>query len=638
MTSKFLHLVLAIGCLASCAFGQDAASDVHVRLSPIDSRKTYQIGEPIKLLLEFTADRDGYQVNRTPYTSESIADTISVSPDSGVSRWRRDYFGLGSECVVSYAKLSNDPTRIEFVLNDSVAFNQPGRYTISVTTRRVSQLPRSDSHHLSVTSNEISLVIEAMSEADEQKQVETLSNSIDSTTDPRIIAGACAKLNFLTGDQSSREKVRRFIGSEARPCVDIYTGLFNARNRALMLQLLEGEFRDETTPVTSVLLGALTKMRMIRERAGAPFQPGNVADFTGTVDPRTTEIQDAYVAELAAGLSKRAGKSQTTTAMTVLALLPKEVQTRDAMLREVRTILLQNFDRLHSYEQEYLMRQYWEQLRDPSLVPSLKKMLDSTGIASKNIHDSALKRLIEIAPSEARPYVIAELRDPTSFVDLEIAGSVADKTLPEADAALAEQIRRFAALKVSFDRVYLRHKTQLAARFASDAIYQDLMQTYRDAASTIPMDSRAGFLAYFARYNEPEALALLEQALAGAQPGEDLNLLPDFTRAYFSDGVNALLLKRLESEDPRIASTAAYLISLRGGAQDRGALEARLARWRTEWSGRAAEADTNLQSSVEIELISALTRGKSWKLTPEREKELQLICVTKRCKQNFRVQ
>src|SRR2546430_7647186 len=50
----------------------------------------------------------------------------------------------------------------------------------------------------------------------------------------------------------------------------------------------------------------------------------------------------------------------------------------------------------------------------------------------RSVHDSALKRLIEIAPDEARPFVIAELKDPASFVDLEILGSIADKTLPEA--------------------------------------------------------------------------------------------------------------------------------------------------------------------------------------------------------------
>src|SRR2546425_254024 len=89
---------------------------------------------------------------------------------------------------------------------------------------------------------------------------------------------------------------------------------------------------------------------------------------------------------------KRGGKNQTTTAMTILMHLPQDQQAAAALSREVRRLLLQQFDSLHPYDQEYLMRQYWEHLRDPALIPSLKKMLASNGMASKNIHEAALKR------------------------------------------------------------------------------------------------------------------------------------------------------------------------------------------------------------------------------------------------------
>jgi len=321
--------------------------------------------------------------------------------------------------------------------------------------------------------------------------------------------------------------------------------------------------------------------------------------------------------------------------MTILMYLPKDEQAKTALLSESRTILLQQFDNLHPYDQEYLMRQYWEQLRDPSLVPPLKKMLGVTGIASKNVHDSALKRLIEIAPDEARPFVIAELKDPASFVDLEILGSIADKTLPEADAALAEQIRRYASLRSGSASVSLRQKTFLTARFATDTLYADLMQVYRDHVTTLPLDARAGLLAYFARINEAEAIPLIEKTLDEIDPGQVFNFLPDLTKLYYSDAIDALVRKQLESDIPQRASDAAYVMSLHGGGKDQAVIEARLERWRRDWRSRAAEADTNLQGTVERELITALIRAKSWKLPPERVKELEQSCVTKLCKQNF---
>src|SRR6185436_13203363 len=116
------------------------------------------------------------------------------------------------------------------------------------------------------------------------------------------------------------------------------------------------------------------------------------------------------------------------------------------------------------------------------------------------------------------------------------------------------------------------------------------------------------------------------------------SLLTDFTRLYFSAAVDELLQRRLESDEQEIASTAAYLMSQHGPAADQKVIEQRLQRWVKEWGQRVGEADSNLQGRVEAELIMALTRGKSWKLPPEKLKELQRNCLTKICKQNFHVQ
>jgi hypothetical protein len=190
-------------------------------------------------------------------------------------------------------------------------------------------------------------------------------------------------------------------------------------------------------------------------------------------------------------------------------------------------------------------------------------------------------------------------------------------------------------LKANADSIYLKQKTSLAARYATSNIYGDLMQFYRTTAAKLSLDSRANLLAYFARYNEQEALPLVEQTLAELQPGQDFNFLPALTKLYYSDGIDALLVKRLNMDEPQAASTAAYLLSLHGSAEDVKVIESRLERWRKEWGTRASEAETNLQGMVERELILALLHGKSWRLPPERIKELQQSCITNLCRQNF---
>jgi hypothetical protein len=644
---KILLTLCALACLSwpGAARAQDAPSAVHVKLSLADGKTVYRVGEQVKLVLEFTADAAGYQVDTVPDGSQPTSDFATVSPEAGVHRWLEERAGgrLYGRDVFAPVSLSNAPVRVEFVLNNTIRFDSPGRYVVTVTTHRVwpASRPQEARRTLALTTNEVVFDVQPMSEAEEEKEVKRISDALDAARGWQAEDKLTRELSYLTGDASAREKVRRFLDSEGRTGnygANIYNGLFIARDRALVLRLLEAAMRDPKRPVTFGLLGVVTTLRVLQD-GGLPRRPTVVVGMLSPEeDPKVTQVRDVYLRELAAGLSSRAGKSQTTTATTLLMSLSKRPQADPATLAEVRRILLQQFDSLDPFDREYLVRVYWEQMRDPALVPSLEKMLDYKGFSSKNVHDSALKRLIELAPDAARPYVVAEIRDPTSLVDLEVLESLSDKTLPEVDDALLEQVRRYAPLRANFDRVYLRQKTALAARYATSAVYADLMQIYRDAESKLPTDSRAALLAYFARHNEQEALPLIGQTLDSLPPGQDFNFLPELTRLYFSDAINDLLVKRLEADEPEAAGTAAYLLSLHGPEGDEQVVERRLERWRKEWGRRASEADANGQGRIERELVLALTRAKNWKLPPERVKELQQSCVTQLCRQNFHTQ
>jgi hypothetical protein len=643
MTRKFLSLLPLLLLLQGSASAQDAL-DVHAKIKFAGDKSTFRIGEPVRLILELTADAPSYNADVTPDREEPISDTISITPDTGVNRWLEE-LGGGYRDYSTIANLSQTPTRIEIVLNDVVRFDRAGHYSVRLTTRRIhpNAPPGAYKPALSVPTNDLGFDIEEMAGPDEEKEVKRISDLIDAAKGWQAEEAAASQLAYLTGDASTREKLRRFLaveggeGKSGNYYGQIFHGLFIARNRALIVQTLEAAIHDLNRPVTSGMLHTLIRIRLLQEQPGVIKPPRTGVDQTNT-DSRTQQIHDAYVNEIAATLGRRSGKSQTITAMTVLMQLPKDAQSADAFTAEARRILLDHFDSLSTFDQEYLLRVKWDAIHDPSLIPALKKLLSASGVASKNIHDSALKRLIEMAPDEARPYVIAEIRDPKSLADREILGSLQDKELPEVDGPLLEQIRQLASSKTSFNRVFLQHKTALAARFASQAIYANLMDIYGSSEDQLPIEARPGFLAYFARHNETEGLGLLQQELNKLAPAQQFHILPDFTRLYFSDAVDTMLRKRLESDDQETASTAAYLISQHGSSDDEKLLELRLQRWNKEWGNRVAEADANLQGRLESELIMALTLGKSWKLPPEKLKELQRNCVTRICKQNFHVQ
>src|SRR5262249_22112247 len=148
---------------------------------------------------------------------------------------------------------------------------------------------------------------------------------------------------------------------------------------------------------------------------------------------------------------------------------------------------------------------------------------------------------------DVRPYVIAEITNPNSFIDVETLGKFKDEALPEVDASLLEQIRKFSQSTNNRELLTLRPKTQLLARFATDRIYRELMQLYQQMGTNLPRHARAGMLAYFAKHNEREGMPLIEQA-ADLQPGEYPQVLSDITELYYSDAIGELLKKLMEND------------------------------------------------------------------------------------------
>jgi hypothetical protein len=621
-----------------------AATDVHVKLMLEDNKTTFRMGEPIRLVMELTADAPGYRFDTIEDRTQLTSDAITISPDSGVNHWLDEMMrGVRyPRDVFAPMDLSSIPKRVGLTLNDSLRFDRAGHYTVKVTTRRVSSSSRRTFNSeinppIVLTTNEVAFDVTAMSDEEEQKEVKRLSDLLNSKHDRQTDEKATQELSFLSGDASTREKVRRFLNPENGS--GNYNGLFIARNRELAIQLLETALRDPNQPVTYTLVSVVSTLSLMKENNGVSYEPKVasvlVAQLAG--DPHLDKIQNGYISELAAGLSKRSGKSLTTTAMTILMMSKKGTENWQALTRDARRVLMQQFDSLSIYEQETLLQRFWDDLRDPSIIGPLKKLLAPNAANSRNIHGPILKRLIELSSDEARPFVIAEICNPTAPLDPEGPGDLNVKSLPEVDSCLLKRLELLAKSDNVLYQMALQRDGALMARYATENIYRDVLQLYRENVATLKLESRAALLAYLAKQNEPETLVLIEQSLADLPPDQDFNFLPKLTKLYYSEGIGELLKKRLETNESHAASNAAYLLGVHGMPGDELVLEARLERWQKEWGDRASEADANLQGMIERELVYALVHGKSWKLSPERVKELQQSCVSKFCRQSNQV-
>ena len=106
-------------------------SGVTVRLEPHEKQTHFELGDPIALDLVFTAKSSGYAVFLDANRFNAAEDLVNVTPTDG---WFRSQ---GEQSGGSPEDLGPGPVRIPVMLNRSVVFQRPGRYEITITTRRL---------------------------------------------------------------------------------------------------------------------------------------------------------------------------------------------------------------------------------------------------------------------------------------------------------------------------------------------------------------------------------------------------------------------------------------------------------------------------------------------------------------------
>ncbi|MDQ2774227.1 MAG: hypothetical protein M3Y57_04755 [Acidobacteriota bacterium] len=113
---------------------------------------------------------------------------------------------------------------------------------------------------------------------------------------------------------------------------------------------------------------------------------------------------------------------------------------------------------------------------------------------------------------------------------LQVIDNAPLQTLPETDGCLKSKIDAAAANPAK--QLNLQWATEFAARFASSAIYDDLLALYRRSGGTWDKQAQGYILGYFMRWDPHRGLPLLESALSISAAKLDFCLLYALNRAY----------------------------------------------------------------------------------------------------------
>lgn len=599
-----------------------------VQLEAHDGKNQFYIGDRIELDLVFrNITSDPYMLNASDYGD--IADDVEITPASGWMRWH----GPSGHDYSDEMTLGSSEIRLPIVLNEGFVFREPGHYEIRVTTNRLTQGSSVLNLKASApaTTNAMGIDLEPMPPDVEAEEVKALVSQIDSA-DVQTQAGsdvhreAVSRLADLQGDDALRAKVRLILAADDDMRNAMREALASTRNLPLQLSLLEAAWNDPAIPPVYDMPDALQDARAL---VRGETLPGFVMVVGPPADPdKAAKIAEEHRADMEAllrSLPMRSGQSRADAAYYLM----EDRSLPPADIAAAKPVALDEFTNMDDTAQHMLLETAWPSIRDPSLTPVLRTMLDRSP-ADKD----AIARLIELDPQGAKDYVVRAVCDRQSVVPLDAVSALPEATLPEVDGCLGDLLRVPPPRPTDY---HWKARAELAARFASAAILPAVRQGWTNAAQD------SAVLPLLLRYAPAEAVSLIERSQAQEINGIALfyetNTVFKARGAGFPAQFADLLRHQLQSAPDDMAADAGYELSQGGVPNDRVVLEDRLAKLRAEWSSRTGDVASAKPGSpadrakqLESELMSDLRESTIWTFSDAEAAQLAEGCMTDRCK------
>ncbi len=240
-----------------------------------------------------------------------------------------------------------------------------------------------------------------------------------------------------------------------------------------------------------------------------------------------------------------------------------------------------------------------------------------------------------MAPDVARPRVIAAIRRPDSRLADWVLPRLPDADVPELDDDFLGALRTRAQQPASSAT---NRQIAMLARYGSAHVLKEVRAFYQASAGSLSAAERGNLLAYLLKHDESGSRSLIEQAVTNRP--DDNALLESVTGYAYTSSVDVIVRRRLESSDPKVAGSAARILQEHGSSASRRLLEARLNRWRAEWTPQRDQLDPqtyigSAQGELEVTLMWSLIEGQAWSVTSEEITRLVRACVSEQCRSQF---
>ncbi len=650
---------------------------VNLTLRTIGDKKQFKMGEIINLELGFASTlRDTYKLNNGMHdrSGRQEIDSFHLDPQAGVVDPLHDYFSTGNSHSLGgpfgLLPLEDKPYSITRELNEWVQFTKPGRYRLYVTSKRVGKAKADDDsvdviaeRPLSVTSNIIEFEIVAGDNAWQQHTLVEAIAILDVKDDhpenwrhEEARRVGCRKLRFLATQAAAREMAARF-GSSDHGCEYEYLyGLIGSPYRAFAIKEMEQQIGAPEYPVTPMFLYTLAHLVSYGQKAITTPYPANDPEKLKQWQQQNRQQREAYEAieakyieQLAAAVSRKQESARAVSLHTLLdyyARIPREKRSEFnlAWLKQLGAALPEVFFSLPPDTQSNLLGYQWKYVSNPAMLPILRQIYNTSQHIPHGLRESALRRLYELSPAEGRKLILDEIRSSHPQVSMKVLGMLPDKTLPEADEALATHLAESVADRKNneSDDAYNRMEilSLLVERYATGAVSSQVKATYMSADinswGCLPQGS---LLIYLTRQDAAAGVQLVRDVLAARDPKRShcyASVVAGVAEEYMPPELEQLAIETLADSDAEVVASTARSLGAHGSSAAEQQLWRRLEQWHQEWRGRESElrdqasADDTLAQpyQIEVALVDALGMASAWLTDSDGLKRLQQLSLS----------